>query len=98
MDYHTLQYLHPDTFLVLPNLQHLYSYSNPDLQIPTARNFINSHSLPHIDISACTVSSLSVDTLAKVGALKWLDMTYNILNSVDIKIWIALPKQSTFYP
>jgi len=98
LDYNTLQYLHPDTFLLLPNIHHVYSYSNPDLQIPTDRHLINSRSLPHIDISACVLSSLFCDTCAKVCALKWLDMTYNILISVDINIWRALPQLSTFYP
>ena len=43
-----LQYLHPDTFIGLPKLQQLYLSKNPGLQIPTDRNFINSHSLSHL--------------------------------------------------
>jgi Leucine-rich repeat (LRR) protein len=40
-----LQYLHPDTFVGLPKLKSLFLSKNPDLQIPTDRQFINSHSL-----------------------------------------------------
>ena len=98
MGYKKLLYIHTDTFLMLPNLQHIYSYSNRGLQIPTDCNFNNSHSLSQLDtrISNCNVSSLSGETFANVSALKKLDMTYNNLRTVDTKIWRALPKLSTF--
>ena len=92
-----LQYLHPDTFLGLPKLQQLYLSYNPRLQIPTDRNFINSHSLSHLGISHCNVSSVSVETFANVSALKQLDLNYNNLRTVDINILKALPKLSELY-
>jgi hypothetical protein len=92
-----LQYLHPDTFLVLPKLQALYLYSNPTLQIPTDRNFINSPSLSYHGISNCNISSLSVETFANVSALEWLSLSYNFLRTVDINILRELPKLSTLY-
>ena len=52
-----LHYIHPDTFLVLPNLQHVQLYNNPSLQMPTDRNFINSHSLSHLSITNCSTST-----------------------------------------
>ena len=69
-----LQYLHPDAFVGLPKLQQLYFYINPNLHIPTDRNFIHSHSLTVLDISHCNISSLSVKTFANVTALVWLDV------------------------
>jgi hypothetical protein len=92
-----LQYIHPDTFLLLPNLQTLYLYYNPGLQILTGRNFINSLSLSHLDISKCNVSSLSVETFVNVSALELLDLGYNKLRTVDINILGALPKLSKMY-
>jgi hypothetical protein len=92
-----LQYLHPDTFLGLPNLQQLYLAENWDLHIPTDNNFIISHSLSHLVISRCNVSSLSVETLANITALEWIDLSDNNLRTVDINILIALPKLSTVY-
>jgi hypothetical protein len=92
-----LQNLHPDTFLSLPNIQNVYLYNNPRLEIPTDSNFINSFSLSHLDISNCTVSSLSVETFANVSALEWLDLSYNNLSTVDINILKALPKLSTVF-
>jgi hypothetical protein len=92
-----LHYLHPDTFLMLPNLQTLSLGDNPSLEIPTDRNFINSHSLSHIDISRCNVSSVSVETFANVSALELLDLSYNNLSTVDINILRALPKLSELY-
>jgi Leucine-rich repeat (LRR) protein len=92
-----LQYLHEDTFLGLPNLHQLHLEENWALQIPIDRNFIKSHSLSHLDISDCNISSLSVETFANVSALKWLDLSYNNLRTVDINILIALPKLSTLY-
>jgi hypothetical protein len=92
-----IQYLQPDMFLGLPNLQNLLVGYNPTLTIPTDRNFINSHSLSHLDISNCNVSSVSVETFANVSALEWLDLSNNDLRTVDINILRALPKLSTLY-
>jgi len=92
-----LQYLHPDTFLMLPNLQTLDLGSNPGLKIPTDRNFFTSHSLSHLDISRCNVSSVSVDTFANFSALELLDLMHNNLRTIDINILRALPKLSTLY-
>ena len=89
-----LQYLNPDTFVNLPNLQGLYLSSNIGLQIPTGRNFIKSHSLKHLIISGCNVSSVSVETFANVGALEWLDLGFNYLRSLDINILNVLPELS----
>jgi Leucine-rich repeat (LRR) protein len=97
LDENKLQYLHPDTFLGLPNLRNLTLYTNPDLQIPTDSNFIKSHSLSHLDISNCNVSSLSVETFANVSALEWLGLGYNKLRNVDVNILRALPKLSAIY-
>jgi Leucine-rich repeat (LRR) protein len=91
------QYLHPDTFLRLPNLQQLHLSFNPNLSIPTDRNFINSHSLSHLDISDCNISSVSVETFANVSALEWLHLGFNNLRTVDVNILRALPKLSTLY-
>ena len=87
-----LQYLNPDTFLGLPKLQGLYLSNNPGLQIPFDRHFINSLSLKQLDISACNVSSVSVETFSKVSALEWLDLSFNYLRSLDINILKVLPK------
>jgi hypothetical protein len=87
-----LQYVHPDTFLGLQNLQYLSLYNNPTLTVPNDRNFINSHSLSHLDISNCTISSLSVETFANVSALKWLDLRENNLMTEDINILRSLPE------
>ena len=92
-----LQYLHPDAFVRLQNLKMLYLNNNPDIQIPTERNFIKSLSLPHLDISRCNVSSLSVETFPKVSALGMLDLRYNKLKTVDINISKALLKLSSLY-
>jgi hypothetical protein len=92
-----LLYLHPDTFLGLPKLRFLFLDSNPTLQIPTDRNFINSHSLSDLAITDCNVRSLSVETFANVSGLKWLNLQYNNLRTVDINILRALPKLSTLY-
>jgi len=90
-----LQYVHPDTFLGLPKLQLLYLYSNPTLQIPTDRPFIKSHSLSHLSITNCNVSSLSVVTFSNVSALDVLDLSDNNLRTVDVNILRALPKLTT---
>ena len=92
-----LQYLHPDTFLALPKLQYLYLHNNRSLQMPTDRNFINSLSLSHLDITLCNVSSVSVETFANVSELLRLILSYNNLRTVDINILMALPKLSTLY-
>jgi len=87
-----LKYLHPDTFLGLPNIQHVILGKYSGLQILTDRNFINSHSLSYLGISFCDVSSVSVETFANVSALEWLDM-----RGIDINILTALPKLSALY-
>ena len=92
-----LQYLHPDTFLGLPNLRNVTLFTNPGLHIPTDRIFIISFSLSHLDISNCNISSLSVETFAKVSALEWLGLSYNNLTTVDANILKALPKLSALY-
>jgi hypothetical protein len=92
-----LQYLHPDTFSGLPKLEDLYFSTNPTLQIPTDRNFINSNSLSHLEMSNCNVSSLSVETFANVSALRELDLSYNKLMTLDINTLIALPKLSIIH-
>jgi hypothetical protein len=94
LEQNQLQYLLPDTFLGLPNIKHISLHNNPGLQIPTDSNFINSHSLSHLDIVKCKVSSLSVETIANVSALERLDMRGNNLKTVDINILRALPKLS----
>ena len=85
-----LQYLHPDTFIGLPKLQQLYLSKNPGLQIPTDRNFINSHSLSHLGISHCNVSSVSVETFANLSALEWLDSSLNRLQQLDSAVFSGL--------
>ena len=97
LSFNELQYLHPDTFLGLPNLQKLDLGKNPTLQIPTDRNFINSPSLSHLDMSQCNVTSVSIVTFANVSALELLDLSFNKLRTVDINILRALPKLSTLY-
>jgi hypothetical protein len=95
LDGNNLQYIDPEMFLKLPNLQHLYLSNNPRLQIPTDSQFLISHSLTHLDISFCNVSSVSTQTFANVTALEWHDLSGNNLKSVDINILKALPKLST---
>jgi len=92
-----LQYLHPDTFLSLPNLQKLNLNNNTELSVPIDRNFINSHSLSQLDISRCNVSSVTVETFANVSALDRLDLRYNKLRTVDIKVLRTLTNLSTLY-
>jgi len=92
-----LKFLHPDTFSGLRKLQSLFLYRNPSLYIPTNRNFIKSHSLSHLHIQRCNISSLSAETLANVSALELLDLGLNNLTTVDINILRALPKLSTLY-
>jgi Leucine-rich repeat (LRR) protein len=91
------QYLHPDTFVGLPSLEHLDLAENRDLQIPTDRHFVNSHSLSRLDIALSKVNSVSVETFANVTALEKLDLRWNNLSSVDINILKALPKLSALY-
>jgi Leucine-rich repeat (LRR) protein len=87
-----LHYLHQDTFLGLPKLERLYLSNNYGLQIPTDRNFINSHSLTNLSLSHCNVSSVSVVTFANVSALEMLSLSYNKLRSLDIDLLKLLPK------
>ena len=70
---------------------------NVALQIPTDRHVMNSHSLSQLDIANCNISSLSVETFANISALKWLDLSYNNLRTLDINTLRALPKLSTLY-
>jgi Leucine-rich repeat (LRR) protein len=79
-----LRYLHPDTVLGLPNLQELDLGKNVDLQVPTDRNLIKSHSLSILDISECNVISVTFETFANVSKIKWLGMSDNNLRNVDI--------------
>jgi hypothetical protein len=95
--YKNLQYLHPDTFLVLPNIQHVYSYSSQGLRIQNDRKFINSLSLSKLDISLWKVCSLAVETFIKVILLEYIDLSDNNVCNVDINILRALPKLSTLY-
>jgi Leucine-rich repeat (LRR) protein len=88
-----LQYINPDTFEGLPDLRSLFLSKNPDLQIPTDRQFINSHSLKKLYISDCNISSVSVETFVNVNALVGLDLSYNNLRSLDI-ILKVLPNLS----
>jgi len=92
-----LQHIHQDTFFGLPYLKRIILRSNPGLHIPTDRNFIKSHSLSQLDISACNVSSVSVETFANVSALKWLDLSDSNLWTVDINILTALQNLSTLH-
>jgi Leucine-rich repeat (LRR) protein len=89
-----LQYLHPDTFFGLPILQSLNLSQNTDLQVPTDRQFINSHSLKFFDISGCNISSVSVETFTNVSALEWLDLSSNYLDIIDMNILKVLPNLS----
>ena len=90
-------YLHPHRFLGLPIFQELYLGFNSGLQVPIDSNLIKSHSLSLLRLSGCNISSLSVETFANVGALKWLDLSDNNLKTADINILRALPKLSTLY-
>jgi Leucine-rich repeat (LRR) protein len=92
-----LQYLHPDTFVGLTNLQILQLSENPGLQVPTDRNFINSHSMKHLVISHCNVISVSVQTFANVSALEGLDLSNNNLKSLDKNVFKVLPNLSNLY-
>jgi Leucine-rich repeat (LRR) protein len=92
-----LQYLRPETFLELPNLKSLFLSSNFGLQIPTDRHFINSHSLKHLAISGCNISSVKLETFSSVSALELLDLGENNLESLDISILKALPQLSEMY-
>ena len=89
--------LHPDIFVGLPKLERLDLGANRGLHIPTDRHFITSYPLKFLDISDCNVSSVSVETFAKVSALETLDLRYNKLRSIDINILKILPKLSTLY-
>jgi hypothetical protein len=92
-----LLYFHPDTILMLPNIETLNLGENHGLKIPTDRNFINSISLSQLNISHCNISSVTVETFANFSQLKELSMHHNKLNTVDIKILRKLPKLSEMY-
>jgi len=89
-----LQYLHSDTFVGLPNLQKLYLFKNYGLQVPNGRQLFGSHSLKHLGLSGCNISSVSIETFANVRELEWLDLSYNYLSSLDINILSELPNLS----
>jgi len=97
LDEINLHYIHPDTFLMLPNPQYLHLSASGALQIPTDRHFINSHSLSHLGLSYCNISSLSVETFANFSALEHLDLSGNYLKTIDINILRTLPELSTLY-
>ena len=92
-----LEYLHPDTFLGSPNLQNLKLDFNRGLQVPTDRNFINSKSLSHLDISDCNVRSVSVETFTNISALKYINLSNNKLRTVHVNILTKLPNLSQIY-
>jgi Leucine-rich repeat (LRR) protein len=89
-----LQYLHPDTFVGLPNFQSLFLAHNTGLQLPTDRQFINSNLLKHLGIYDCNINSVSVETFANASTLESLDLSYNYLRSLDINISNVLPELS----
>jgi Leucine-rich repeat (LRR) protein len=89
-----LQYLYPDTFCGLKNLQSLLLSNNFGFQIPIDSHFINSHSLKHLGISGCNISSMTFETFANVSALELLDLSFNHLSSLHINILKVLPKLS----
>ena len=97
LDRNKLHYLHPDTFLRLPNILVVNLGYNNGLKIPTDRNFINSYFLPRLDTSYCNESSVPVEIFANVSALERLDLCDNNLRTIDINILTALPKLSTRY-
>ena len=92
-----LQYIHPDTFIESTNLQILKLDFNSGLQIPTDRNFIDSHSLSQLNISDCNISSVSVETFANVSALEYIDLSNNNLTNLDINILRTLPNLCSMY-
>jgi hypothetical protein len=97
LDGNKLLKLHPDLFVGLHKLEHLSLSSNEGLQIPNDRHLIISHSLKFLDISHCNVSSVSVETFAKVSALETLHLNNNNLKSIDIYILESLPKLSEIF-
>ena len=92
-----LQHLHPELLVGLPSLAYLSLVNNSNLKIPTDRPFIHSRCLKRLDMSYCNISSVSVETFAKVPALEWLDLRRNNLINVDINMLKALPKLSTLF-
>jgi hypothetical protein len=92
-----LQHIHPNTSVGLPKFQSLLLSNNFWLQTPNDSYFINSPFLKHLDISACNISSMSVETFANVSALERLNLRFNNLRSVDINILKALPNLSALY-
>ena len=89
-----LMSLHPDIFVGLPKLERLDLGINGDLQIPTDRHFITSHSLKVLNIAFCNMISVSVETFANLSALETLDLSFNYLSSIDINILRSLPQLS----
>ena len=92
-----LQYLQPYTFIWLPKLQKSSLRSKRGLQILTNCTVINSHSVSQQLAADCNISSVSVETVSKVSAMKLLDLRYNKLGTVDISILRELPKLATLY-
>jgi hypothetical protein len=97
LKFNKLQYLHPETFVGLPNILLLILTANFELQVPTDRHFINSHSLKNLLIPGCNVSSVSVETFANISALQLLDIGKNNLKGLDIHVLKALPQLSKLY-
>jgi len=79
MEGNNLRYIHPVVFSGLPILESLHLSKICGFQTRTDRHFINSHSLTSLFASYCNVSSVSVETFAKVSALEWLHLSYNNL-------------------
>jgi len=97
LKFNKLQYLHPKTFVGLPNIQILILSHNYGLQLPTYPHFIISGFLKCLVISGCNVRSVSVETFANVSALQLLDLGGNNLKSLDISILKELLQQSKMY-
>jgi Leucine-rich repeat (LRR) protein len=81
-----LQYIHPQTFLYFINLQNLLLSKNPELDVPNKDIFIASASLIKLGMSGCGISSVSVETFALFTRLRWLDLSYNKLTTVQMSI------------
>jgi Leucine-rich repeat (LRR) protein len=97
LKYNQLQYLQPETFVGLPYFALLDLSLNFGLQILTKRLFISSQSLKYLDISGCNVSSVSVESFAKVSALQLLALHINNLKGLDVGLLKALPQLSKLF-
>jgi len=97
LEFNKLQHFHPETFVGLPYFAGLTLSFNYGLQIRTDHHFISSHYLKYLFISGCNISSVSVQTFAKVSALQLIDLGNNNLRNLDISILKALPKLSKLY-